>query len=88
MKFYYTHFNDTDGDLWNIAQDVKRLDDTLSSYNLGLTFVDKATRTPIELDFNVDLIGEVEGNYNEQRADSSPKEPYGRCAPGTDGLCC
>lgn len=90
MKYYSRQLEDPEGDLWDIAQEVKRLSDLCASYNLAVSFVDRVGGQPIELDFNVTLKapdGTVEGEYNEQRTDGQPKrgcpdERYGQC------LCC
>ena len=95
MKYYAKQFEDPDGDLWDIAQDVKRLSDLCAAYNLGVSFVDRATWRTVELDFNVQLKAEdgmVEGEYNEQREDSVPKQHNSECEVvrygGQECWCC
>jgi hypothetical protein len=41
-------------ELWDLYQDVKRLQDLLSAYNLGLQVVDKLSNQVIELQFTID----------------------------------
>lgn len=41
-------------ELWDLYQDVKRLQDLLSSYNLGIQMVDKLSNTVVELQFTID----------------------------------
>jgi len=41
-------------ELWDLYQDVKRLQDLLSAYSLGLQLVDKLSNSVIELQFTID----------------------------------
>ncbi len=54
MKYYYLQKEDFEGDLWSIDQDVRRLSDLAASYNLGVSFVDRATGQAVQLDFDMD----------------------------------
>lgn len=69
------HIDDEDGDLWGLTQDLKRINDQLTPYNLGVAVVDRTTGRHVVLAHFVMLIDDRSGTL-EQSGEVSPSPVY------------